>query len=104
MREVQHGSCDILPLLEGQPMKVHRDKSISNESFVLEEHVFINCTLKNCDLFYSGGDHEVVDLKLDVTRFHFRGEADKTIRLLRALGLLKEAPPQTMSISSQKPN
>jgi hypothetical protein len=87
-------------------VKIHRDKSISEETFVLEDHVFIDCTLKNCDLFYSGGDVEFVNLKLDNCRFHFRGAAKNTQMLMFGFGMLRppsEVPLQ-VSTSTQKPN
>jgi hypothetical protein len=74
-------------------VKAHRDKNISNESFVLEESAFFSCTLKNCDLFYSGGDFQIVESKLDGCRIHFRGAARNTQALFLMLGILK-APLQ----------
>jgi hypothetical protein len=76
-----------------QSVKAYREKNISNESFVLEEAVFFNCTLKNCDLFYSGGDFQVVETKLDGCRIHLRGSARNTQTMMMTLGMLK-APLQ----------
>lgn len=81
-----------------QSIKAYRDKTMSNESFVLEEAVFFNCTLKNCDLFYSGGEFQVVETKLDGCRIHFRSAAKNTQALLLSLGMLKaplQLPAQT---------
>lgn len=81
-----------------QSIKAYRDKSISNESFVLEEAAFFNCTLKNCDLFYSGGDFQVQETKLDGCRVHFRGAALRTQQMLLSMGMLKaplQLPSQT---------
>lgn len=76
-----------------QSVKAYRDKSISNESFVLEEAAFFNCTLKNCDLFYEGGDFQLIESKLDNCRIHLRGAARNTQTLMMTLGMLK-APLQ----------
>jgi hypothetical protein len=84
-----------------QSVKAYRDKNIRNDSFVLEEAVFFNCTLKNCDLFYSGGEFQVVESRLEGCRIHFRGAAKNTQALLLMLGLLK-APlqlPQTVPLA-----
>ena len=87
-------------------MKIHKDKNISDQTFVLEENVFFDCTLKNCDLFYSGGDVEIVNLKLDNTRIHFQGAAKNTIGLMQLLRMIPgpiQLPPQVQSVPT-KPN
>jgi hypothetical protein len=90
-------------------MKIYQDKNISDQTFELEEAVFINCSLKNCDLFYSGGDTEFVNLRIDGCRFHFRGAAKNTQQLFLTLGMInteKMQPVVTGSLSTQggKPN
>lgn len=83
-------------------IKAYHDKSISNESFVLEESAFFSCTLKNCDLFYSGGDFQVIESKLDGCRIHIRGAAKNTQTLFLTLGMLKaplQLPAQTTPLA-----
>lgn len=85
-------------------MKVYKDKTMSEQTFVLEEATFYDCTLKDCDLFYSGGDFEMVSVKLDNCRIHFRGAAKNTQLLMMTAGMLKnqlQLPPQT---TTQKAN
>lgn len=87
-------------------MRVYKDQGFKEESFILEEVVFIRCTLTDCDLFYSGGDFEFVELKMNNCRFHFRGAANNTQMLAHALGMLR-SPEQIktqMTLSSPKPN
>jgi hypothetical protein len=86
-------------------MKIYRDKSISEQTFVLEEVAFFDCTLKDCDIFYSGGDFEFVNLKLDNTRFHFHGAAKQTQILFQSLGMIPGASrvSSQAGMSSQKP-
>lgn len=87
-------------------MKIYKDKTLSEQAFVLEEVVFIECMLKNCDLFYSGGDFEFVNLKMENCRFHWKGAAKSSALLFQTIGMLREqsqVPPQ-ISMSSQKPN
>jgi len=87
-------------------MKIYEDKNLSDQTFVLEESVFIRCSLKNCDLFYSGGDVEFVELRLDNCRFHFRGPAKNTQMLYQLLGMLRDPSqiPAPAMMSSPKPN
>ncbi len=70
-------------------MKVYTDKTLHDDSFVIEEVCFVNCTLKNCHLFYSGGDCEWVNTNFDGCHFHFLGAAKKTKELLQQIGLLQ---------------
>jgi hypothetical protein len=87
-------------------MRIYKDKNISDQTFVMEESVFVDCTLKNCDLFYSGGDFEVVNVKLDGSRIHFRGAAKSTVALMQMLRMIPgpiQLPPQTQSAPT-KPN
>jgi hypothetical protein len=87
-------------------VKIHKDKSISDQTFVLEETTFIECTLKDCDLFFSGGDTEIVNVKIDNCRIHFRGAAKNTIALMQTLRMIPgpiQLPPQAQSVPP-KPN
>jgi hypothetical protein len=87
-------------------MRIYEDKNMTDQTFVLEESVFMRCVLKNCDLFYSGGDFEFVELKLDNCRFHFRGPAKNAQMLYMTLGMLRDPsqlPPQG-TMTSQRPN
>lgn len=87
-------------------MKVYRDKSLTEQVFVLEEASFFNCTLKDCDIFFGGGDFQIVDTKLDNCRVHFRGQARNTIAMMQTVGLLRgpiQLPPQATSAPA-KPN
>jgi hypothetical protein len=79
-------------------MKIYKNTTITKEAIVLEEVCLIDCTLKDCDVFYSGGDADYQNLKLDNTRFHFRGEAQKTVQTLASFGMLKT---QLMPVSFQ---
>ena len=87
-------------------MKIYKDKTMSDQIFIIEETVFYDCTLKNCDLFYSGGDSEIVNVKLDGCRVHFRGAARNMITLMQTLRMIPgpiQLPPQAQSAPT-KPN
>jgi len=73
-------------------MKVYRDKTMSDQTFELDDCVFYDCFVKNCDMFYSGGDVDFLNLRMEGCRFHFRGAAKNTHQLLEVLGMLSESP------------
>jgi len=61
----------------------------------LDYNVFINCTIKNCVVFYYGGDFSLVNTTFTTVRFGLGGSANNTLaflRLVRANGanLLEE--------------
>ena len=87
-------------------IKVFEDKTISDQSFILDEVVFVRCRLKNCDLFYSGGDTEWVNTNFDNCRFHWRGPAKNMFALLQNMGILPQQPPAPAPPTStgNKPN
>jgi hypothetical protein len=73
-------------------MTKYEGKNLNKAVIVLEDVCLINCTLTDCDVFYSGGDADYQNLKLDNTRFHFRGAAQKTMQTLASFGMLKMQP------------
>jgi len=70
----------------------YEGKTFKNGAFEMEECFFVNCVLTECDLFYSGGDLEMINTRIENCRFHFRGPALKTIQMLQAAGMLKMGP------------
>jgi hypothetical protein len=71
------------------PITVHQDDTITGSTLVIEEHVFINCKLKNCRLYYSGGAFEWINTSFENCQWGFRGAARDTVQLLGTIGLLK---------------
>ena len=84
-------------------IRVYEDKNFSDPSFVLDEVVFLRCRLKNCDLFYSGGDTEWAETNFENCRFHWRGSAKNTFALLQVTGMLPKQLPAPAPPQTQKP-
>jgi hypothetical protein len=86
-------------------MHVYRNQKLDSRNFDLEEVSFIECHLKDCDLFYSGGDFDWQGTNFENCRFHWRGAAKNTSILFQTLGLVQQQPPvQIPKSSAPKPN
>ena len=82
-------------------MQIFKDQAFEESSFVLEEVCFINCVVRNCDFFYSGGDFKWINTTFEACRFHWRGPAKNALALFQAMGMLKvQAPPPNLTKSS----
>lgn len=83
----------------------YEGKTFEKQTFVIEDSFFVNCVLRDCDLFYSGGDSEWINLRFEGCRWHFRGPALKTVQLAQILGMLKQPTiPPAPPVSSSKLN
>jgi hypothetical protein len=80
------------------PITIHNSETLKNACLVVEEHVFNNCKLSNCRLYYSGGAFEWTNTTFENCMWGFRGSARDTMQLMMTLGMLKpgQAPPQTL--------
>jgi len=88
------------------PITIHEGDTIMGSAFVVEEHVFHECKLKNCRLYYSGGAFEWVNTSFENCAWGFRGAARDTVQLLMTLGMLKpgQAPPPNITGATAKMN
>ncbi len=79
------------------PITKLANQTLENQPIEVDECIFVNCVLVECDLFYSGGDFEWQATKFENCRWHFRGPAQRTFNLLAQIGVLKQPPaaPQT---------
>ena len=86
-------------------MQAFKGQQFEGRSFDLDETVFFNCKLKDCDLFYAGGDFEWIETSFENCRFHWRGLAKNMLALLQTIGLLKpQGAPAIPQTGGVKPN
>ena len=87
-------------------IRIYEDKNLSDQSFILDDVVFIRCHLKNCDLFYSGGDCEWTETNFENCRFHWRGAAKNSFALFQMLQLMTQQAsiPKPPSSTAGKAN
>ena len=86
-------------------MTKYENQKLEKQALVSEDCYFINCSLEDCDLFFSGGDVEWVNTRFENCRWHWRGPAAKMFQLLNMLGMLKtQATPQQPATSSKMMN
>jgi hypothetical protein len=80
------------------PITVHEGDTIVASTFVIEEHVFINCKLKNCRLYYSGGTFEWANTTFENCQWGFRDAAGNTLRLQMMIGMIKQGQAPLQNI------
>jgi hypothetical protein len=88
------------------PVNIHHGETLKNAAYRIEEHVFNNCKLTNCDLFYDGGSFGWTNTTFENCRWTFRGAARDTVQLLSTLGLIKagQVPPPNIPGATAKMN
>jgi hypothetical protein len=76
------------------PINKYENQTLSGKAFKLEECWFVNCILRDCTIFYSGGSYEFENTKFENCQWKFQDEAQRTCVLLSQIGLLKAGPMQ----------
>jgi hypothetical protein len=79
------------------PITKYEGRTFTHQAFRLEECWFVNCVLKSCTIFYSGGSYEMENAQFDGCEWKFQDQAQRPLVLLTQIGLLQtqQTPPQS---------
>jgi len=69
-------------------MKLVSDRTITNDTVVLDDTNFTNCKFLNCKIQYGGGEFGFNNSETSNCSFDFVDAAFRTIQLLRQFGIL----------------
>ena len=76
------------------PISKYEGITLTGKVIVLEEVWIVNCVLRECVIFYSGGPFDVVNATFDRCEWKFQGAAQLTFSLMSMIGLIPQ--PQAM--------
>lgn len=76
------------------PITKYEGMTLTKKVIVLEETWLVNCVLRECVIFYSGGSFDVVNVTFDRCEWKFQGSAQLTFSLMTMIGLIPQ--PQTI--------
>jgi len=84
-------------------MRVLKDQNIENDVLDLDDTFLLNCTVKNCEILYSGKRYGWRGTSFEKCHFSLFGEARWAQIFLGDFGQLKEGktPPEAKSESSE---
>jgi hypothetical protein len=82
------------------PKTKYENQTLTSQLLVVEDCWFVNCTLRQCVLYYSGGPYEFENVKWDNCQWKFQGAAQQTVAVLSMIGAL---PIQPTQIQQMKP-
>ena len=75
-------------------MKVISNQDLKNTVINIDGHYFENCTFTGCTLLFSGRAFEIKNCRIVDCNTRLRGEAARSIRLLKQLAM----DPDTLEI------
>ena len=73
-------------------MTKYENQTLTRKVFRLEECWFVNCTLVECTLFYSGGSYTWEKSQFQNCEWKLQGPAQATFLLMTQIGLLPTQP------------
>jgi hypothetical protein len=75
-------------------VEIVQGKTLDSVSVVIDETMFIDCTMIDCILEYSGGPVSFERTNMRGCRYVFFGQARATIHFLQEVGLMDHHPSE----------
>lgn len=63
----------------------YENRQFDNETIVLDDNEYIDCTFRNCKFQYNGGEFNIERIRFDSLEFTVGGPAARTVLLLQSL-------------------
>ncbi|MGH7232676.1 MAG: hypothetical protein ACREJU_15165 [Nitrospiraceae bacterium] len=71
-------------------------RTFKEESFTLDNHVFKNCTIERCQIYYSGGPFELIDTHITDSKLILNQPAKN---IYSAIQIFKMKSPGSVIVS-----
>ncbi len=68
-------------------MRTIKDMTIETRKVILDESEFIRCNIRHCEIHYSGGEHSLVDTKIEGCTWVLHDAAQRTANLINKFSL-----------------
>ena len=92
---IERPARDDWPILHRESqMEIINGLIIENQSIAIDDKHFIDCTLVNCILEYSGTNVAFESTQLRGCRYVFHGRARQTLQFLQGVGLMAFNPQE----------
>lgn len=78
-------------------------KTFKNQTVVMDDKNYVQCTFTKCEIVYTGGDFSWVNATFDDCKITITGNAAKTMAFAQQIGLL-QPPPQILPGATQMPD
>ena len=72
------------------PITKYEGMTLAKKVIVLEETWLVNCVLRECVIFYSGGPFDMVNATFDRCEWKLQGSAQLTFSLMTMIGLIPQ--------------